>query len=178
MDAFLVWMIFKVSFDDLLAGLSVFGRAVCLHTELLTSDLVLGQPVTRLHCVNDWPSRHAHSSQTFFALYVCYLQYLSASGYLPGNSFLFLLSSPYGFHDIWIAAASLQGSEGYVNDLFASSFSCTLFSSPLLVCFSRNTQTHTHITRQEQALCIAATACHQGSKVHSIPLGLLCCCRC
>lgn len=45
------WTVFRVCIGDLVAGLSACGHAVCPHTELLTFDLLLGQPVTCLHSV-------------------------------------------------------------------------------------------------------------------------------
>lgn len=81
----------------------------------------------------------------------------------------------YRFCDICIVAVGLQRSEGYVNDLHSYSFSFTLLPS-LICCLCAFVDTHTHarahtyITEQDQAVCTAATACHQGSKVHTIPL--------
>lgn len=45
------WTLFWVFTDNLYEELLACGHAVCPHTELLTSDLLLGQPVTRLHFV-------------------------------------------------------------------------------------------------------------------------------
>lgn len=64
-----------------------------------------------------------HHSQSFFGvrLIAIYCIYPSEISRLEIN--FSPHSSVYGFLDIWIAAARLQGSEEYVNDLQSSSFS-------------------------------------------------------
>lgn len=152
-------------------------------TELLTFDLLFGQPVPRLQSVQErvknGPHRHrtaVHQEDpldppTLFLLYL--IVRISARRFISRRAHWCMDFVTFEQRRLVCKQAR--------NMLMTSTLSFALLSSPacyLAFFFLFFSERRRHITRQAQDLWIAATARHQGSKVHAIPSGLLCCCRC
>lgn len=149
-------------------ALPVSGHVVYPLSELLTPGLLAGQSVTcqnpvTLSRILTWLPIVTPQIYISFDLEIPTLQ--------KTGKFIFQCSLVHGFQATH--ATHLQDAQNILMTMFFFPFSFTLsFSLALLLYFSQETH---YKTGTGSAWCCP---CNHGSKVHAIPLGLLCCCRC